>query len=336
MKSLVGINVLLFQFTYLQVDDIVKIHRQNSHGENNQIVCSLDGVSETKSTTTSLDVYTIKFKGCRDIYPVKIVRPLNKFDVNHQYQFSSVLSALLDQNFELLFLVADNPKRAFLRFALQHSARFACEYCFESGVSCKDVDQTDTLPIFKNIELQRKEIKEKIENLTESDAVQLDTLKNILKHLDEAEGIAKKNNKFFHIVWPANTMNGELRTKEKTVQIVEEIEAGHNLTPAEKKGIKGRSPLLDLDYFDYVIHIPTEYMHLVPLGVVKRLIELCFNVGESRPRVKKRPLTSTSLFNECMKAVKMFREFSRRARKLDLSVMKAQELRNIILFFLQL
>ena len=104
----------------------------------------------------------------------------------------------------------------------------------------------------------------------------------------------------------------------------------------QKKGIKGRSLLLDIENFNFVISIPTEYMHLTSLGVVKRLLELCFSVGESRPRVKKDKLTPPTKFNEAMKNIKFFREFSRRARKLDLSIMKAQELRNVVLFLFTL
>ena len=128
-------------------------------------------------------------------------------------------------------------------------------------------------------------------------------------------------------------MNGELRTKEKVIEIVEKIESGDAMSASEKKRIKGRSLMLSLDYFDYVHSIQTEYMHLVSLGVVKRLLELTFSVGETRYRNTKRPLTLPHEFNELIKNTKFFKEFSRRARKLDLSVMKAQELRNVLLFF---
>ena len=114
------------------------------------------------------------------------------------------------------------------------------------------------------------------------------------------------------------------------------MEAGEELNHSEKKGIKGRSLLLDIDYFDYILSVTTEYMHLVCLGVVKRLLELTFAVGESRTRLMKRPLTCPSAFNKLMKKILSTREFSRRAWKLDLAVMKAQELRNLLLFYFPL
>ena len=295
---------------------------------------SVDGVSETKSTTTSLDVYSLKFIGCRDIYPIAIVRPLQKNSVNHETQFNAVLLTVLNADLVLKALIGDNPKRAFLRYALQHSARCACEYCFESGISLKDANEDEaTSPILNKIQQQKKDIQQEINFLLAmNERDNLKTLHNLLKYLNDAEAVAKKQ-KSSHIVWPANTMNGESRTKQKIMDIVEKIEAGNEMTPLEKKGIKGKSPVLDIEYFDFVLHIPTEYMHLYSLGVMKRLIELSFNVGEKRTRITKRPLCSPTMFDECMKKVKSVREFSRRSRKLDLAVMKAQELRNLGICF---
>ena len=74
-------------------------------------------------------------------------------------------------------------------------------------------------------------------------------------------------------------------------------------------------------------------MHLVCLGVVKRMVELNFKVGENRERQTKRKLTPPNLFNELIKSIQVCREFSRRCRNLDFGVMKASEFRNLVLFF---
>lgn len=63
------------------------------------------------------------------------------------------------------------------------------------------------------------------------------------------------------------------------------------------------------------------------------MLELTFSVGENRTRMTTRRLTHPSVFNELMLYIKVVREFSRRARELDLAVLKAQEMRNLILFF---
>lgn len=318
---------------YFQIEDILKIHEAHSHDMENakSIQLSIDGVSESKSTNISLDVYSLKFKGCREVYPIKIVRPIHKGLVNHKEQFARVLNAMLEKNLELRELVADNPKRSFVRDSLQHSSTHACEYCFQCGEQLK-ADDHETNALLKKIDSQRREINLELEKLDINNTVEIDSLKKIINNLCDTEKIVKKR-KNSHIVWPATTMNGEERTKENFLDIVEQIESGADLTHSEKKGIKGRSLLLAIDNFDYVLGVTTEYMHLVSLGVTKRLIELCFSVGENRHREIKRPLTHPDKFSDLMKEVKVFKEFSRRARKLDLSVMEAQELRNFVLFY---
>ena len=289
---------------------------------------------ETKSTTVSIDVYSMKFEGCKDIYPVKIIRPVCKHPIDLQKQFKLVLNSVVSYNLIIQALVGDNPKRAFFRNSMQHSAINAYEYCFESGISFKKTVDIDYGKFVQNIQEQKRLISLEISALDEvEDSTKIESMKSILKDLDEAEKIGKKQRVSSHIVWPANTMNGEPRTKEKIIEIVEKIEAGEEMSASEKKGIKGRSLLLQLDYFDYVLSIPTEYMHLLSFGVVKRMLELCFSVGESRYRNTKRPLTQPHEFNELIKNTKVVRECSRRARRLDLSVMKAQELRNVLLIF---
>ena len=302
--------------------------------QEHKIQLSLDGISESKSSGISLDVYTLKFKGCRDIYPIKIIRPIKKNEIDLQEKLALVLNSVTSCNLIIEAIIGDNPKRAFFRNSMQFSAKNGYEYCFESGVPFKQTIEIDCAEFVKNIQCQKKKISEKIDAMKDSDdSVQIEHLKSILKDLDEAEKIGKKHRISSHIVWPASTMNGESRTKEKIIEIVEKIESGEAMTAAEKKGIKGRSLLINLDYFDYVLSIPAEYMHLVPLGVVKRLLELTFAVGESRSRITKRPLTPPCHFNELIKKTKSFKEFSRRARKLDLAIMKAQELRNIVIFY---
>lgn len=250
-----------------------------------------------------------------------------------------VIESLIENNLEIENVVADNPKRAFLRNSVQFCGKFGCEYCFQPGVSFRCTGSQETEEIVQEIQKQRRDIYAKIITLKENNSenqVEIKALEMIVKSLEQAEKIARKERKSTHIVWPANTRNGEPRTKEKILDIVEQLEQGIELSPEERKGIKGRSLLLNLENFDYVTALPTEYMHCLAIGLVKRLLELCFSVGESRTRVSKRHLTSPDLFNELMKDIKMFHEFSRRARKLDLSVMKAQEMRNLLIFYFPL
>ena len=138
------------------------------------------------------------------------------------------------------------------------------------------------------------------------------------------------------LTWPASTMEGELRTIDNILAITNEIEENPQIlktSPDFCKGIKGRSLLLNQPFFNLIKDSPSEYMHIVCLGIVKRMVELCFKVGETRTRNTKRPLSDPKLFNELIKAIQVVREFSRRCRNLDFGVMKAAEFRNLLIFF---
>ena len=119
--------------------------------------------------------------------------------------------------------------------------------------------------------------------------------------------------------------------------IVERIENSPNPLPRnESKGVIGRSPLLNYFDFDLVENLPTEYMHIVCLGVGKRLVELTFNVGQTRVRVTKRKLSDPEDFNRLIRNVQVPYELPRRCRNLDFAVLKATEFRNILIIFFPL
>ena len=282
---------------------------------------SADGMSETKSTSISVDVYSSRFNGCKMVYPYRLVRPIVKnFPINHKEQFDFFIQDLLSNNAIIKQYIADNLKRAVGKDCKNHAATFPCEYCFARGVritvrtNCKKTQQ----------HLQK--ICEKIQNNTS------DNYEEIEKELEKAEKeISSKMRS--RIVWPSSTRNGEPRTHRKILEIVEKIEENGPLPADEAKGIVGRSPLFSIPNFDIVIDSPTEYLHSVCLGGVKRLIELTFSVGENRVRVSKIKLCDPAAFKSGMQHMKVVRESSRRIRELDFAVMKGQEFRNIILFY---
>ena len=89
----------------------------------------MDGVQESKSSSVSEDVYSVSFAGCRTVYPIKIVRPINKFKLDDQAQIKSVLDDINKNECQLENCICDNPKRSIFRCALSAGASFACEYC---------------------------------------------------------------------------------------------------------------------------------------------------------------------------------------------------------------
>lgn len=94
---------------------------------------SVDGVTETKSTSTSIDVYSSRFKKCRTIYPFQIVRPLGKFRVDNQEYLDNFLTNLCSHDCEILAFIGDNYKRSDARHAKCHSSYYPCEYCEAKG-----------------------------------------------------------------------------------------------------------------------------------------------------------------------------------------------------------
>ena len=136
------------------------------------------------------------------------------------------------------------------------------------------------------------------------------------------------------LTWPPVTMNGRPRTITAIRRIVNSIEEGEEiLTSQYLKGIKRRSVLLDQPHFDFILDIPAEYMHILCLGTVKKMIEFTYKVGQKRTRITKRKRTDPKMFNDLIISVQVPDDFPRRVRNLDPSCLKAAEYRNLLLFF---
>lgn len=320
--SVTQYQIIPFLSVSFQASDILKIHQGKCKETEKSLQISCDGMSESKSTAISLDVYSARMHHCRVIYPFRIVRPLHKGLVDNQHQFSLFVNEIVQNNWNIKAFVADNLKRCIGKNVLSHSSLHPCEYCFARGCRLKiqcDVNST------KQFKLMREKIR------TDGDNENMNFLR---EKIDKAEKELKTSTRS-RIVWPASTMNGEPRTTEKLLEIVEKTENanGVKLPLNEAKGVVGRSCLYDVPNFDITRDSPTEYLHSVCLGVGKRMVELCFNVGENRKRETKRKLSSPALFNKLMINIKVTRECSRRVRDLDFALYKGQEYRNLILFF---
>ena len=159
--------------------------------------------------------------------------------------------------------------------------------------------------------------------------MKIEHLKSLIDELKKSlNNFERKSN----ILWPSSTMGAQHRSRQSILEIIERIESGERLSIDESKGIKGRSLLLDLPNFNFVYDTPAEYLHSGCLGVTKRLVILTFGIGPNKSKsTERRP--SINMFNKLMLKTKVVNEFSRRSRKLDLSVFKGQEYRNLTLFF---
>ena len=294
-------------------------------------------MSESKSTSVSLDVFSAKTNNCPVTYALKILRPHGKYKgLDPRPHFQDFLQDVKTQG-DIVLFIGDNPKRALARDSLSHSSYYPCEYCFARGIRhyINSNSESEMCQKLKDFKLQKEVIEEKLANATNVDNSTKKQLEQLLATINEEEKNLPKNKS--QTAWPANTANAEPRSREKILEILTKIETSDTILPAEEtKGIIRRSLFLDIPGFNFVRDIPVDYLHAVCLGVVKRLLELTFTVGDNRPRITKRKLSNPADYNKQMGSIKVPREFSRRSRALDFSVLKGQELRNIILFFFPL
>ena len=265
----------------MQAKDVIEIHKERCENFDKTIQISIDGVSESKSTTNTMDVFSVRFNKCRTIYPLKIVRPIGKYKIDFQELLDDFLTDICSNRCPIHSFIGDNPMRARARASKAHSAYFACEYCEAKG---KLLNEQDIKIKATRAELhrQKNEIQEQISILQQNNGPehQITALNTILKStIETLKTINKKNN---NIVWPVSTMSGVKRTVESILEIVRKIDSNNILSLDEAKGILGRSLFLDIPYFHIVLDMPTEYLHSLCLGVVKRTVCLTFNVGDRK------------------------------------------------------
>lgn len=263
------------------MEDVINIHAETCPRENGDqldVVLSLDGVQECKSNNVSLDIYSVKINKCRHIYPLKIIRPLNKFFIPYKPHLQSILKDFEDCHCILKYFIGDNPKRSTVREALNHASNYACEYCVSKAERYIEKNFKLVEEKKKN-ELQIRQFEKQIHDLKNTPGT-TEALKKQDQQIqvlnDLVIELKKKNSKLFkthnHPVWPQNTCNGAPRTQDDIESIAQMLEEGGTLqlTADDVKGIVGRSLFLDVPNFDFVHGIPVEYMHVSCLGVVKR------------------------------------------------------------------
>lgn len=171
-----------------------------------------------------------------------------------------------------------------------------------------------------------------------ADAPKRGELRCVLQHqsdvaCDYCKGsVTKIRNTEGRVVGKAWLTNGDpLRTKEWMLHVLDNWE---DYTEEERFGIKSKSPLFTIPNFDPIHDMPPEYMHSMCLGVVRVLTELTMNVTK-KTMSKNASFTRISVeqFDAALENVRVPQEFSRRIRHLDPAVWKAEEYRNLILFF---
>lgn len=100
---------------------------------------SLDGIKESKSSTATIDVFSITFEGCQKVYPVRLIKPSNKYRYDEQEQIKKVVDDINDNSCTISEAIFDQPKRSRVRCALQFNSTYPCEYCEARAVLIQDL-----------------------------------------------------------------------------------------------------------------------------------------------------------------------------------------------------
>lgn len=145
----------------------------------------MDGISESKSSVNTLDVYSLKFNHCRNVYPFRIIKPSEKFKYDEQEQLQEVLRDLNENDVIIDNCSMDNPKRSVVKCAKTAAAKFGCEYCVNCAVPFLNSQKQSIKLIRKRYEVQEKKIVKEIQELeaAQEDDTQNEDLLNLRKTL---------------------------------------------------------------------------------------------------------------------------------------------------------
>ncbi len=128
--------------------------------------------------------------------------------------------------------------------------------------------------------------------------------------------------------YPSSTFRGEPRTDSRLRREAEALVAG---TDTEDRGVRAVSPLVDLPGLDLIRDVPAEAMHLINLGVVRKMISMMYKTNKTY-EVSFRA-ADVALLNAALKEAHSLSDFSRKPRDLDVAVYKAEEYRNLVLAY---
>ncbi len=127
--------------------------------------------------------------------------------------------------------------------------------------------------------------------------------------------------------YPSGTFGGHLRTDHELRRQGEEVERGE----ANAYGVKGKGLAADIPRLDLTRDIPAESMHLVFLGVVRKMLKLMYlpKPGQTRYEVRHMPADDSHL-NALLRYQKGLTNFSRCTRDFDRANYKSEEYRNLV------
>jgi hypothetical protein len=119
---------LLYTMTKINIKEIFSKLKNVHDISNEKIILAIDGVPETKSGGVTIEVIAFKFQNCKTVYPLCILRPEKKYKINVEEYICPLLRKLEKMSAQISFIVADAPKRSFLRKMKAHSGINSSHY----------------------------------------------------------------------------------------------------------------------------------------------------------------------------------------------------------------
>lgn len=113
--------------TRVKVSDVLQFHLRLHPGTTPQqwrkVSFSDDGIPESNSSNISLDIISLNFTGCRNVYCLAIARPVKPYKVDPEEIYERLVKELNDADLEVSHADADALKRCILRQILQHNGK---------------------------------------------------------------------------------------------------------------------------------------------------------------------------------------------------------------------
>lgn len=121
-----------YVYYYIDLQDLISYHADlHDAPVSNVIDLSIDGVPESKSGGRSVDILSVQFRGCKQVYVVAILQPF----VKALPKKVDIVSKMFLRDFpltclELRYIIADAPMRCKIRGTMQYNAKHGCDYCY--------------------------------------------------------------------------------------------------------------------------------------------------------------------------------------------------------------
>ena len=155
---------------------------QQFNNEPMRVNLSCDGVADAKSNTVSLDIFSISFPECSNVYPILVVKSEEKGNVCILEQLGKILEEMRENNVILNNLLCDNPMRCLLKNVKNHSSYRACDYCNSCAVIYKDPQFEKYIEKERKLHgIRKKELQKEIEALTNLPGTSKDNLIEVLQ-----------------------------------------------------------------------------------------------------------------------------------------------------------